>query len=99
MTSNPTPERPTGIHGTRARLLALGDNVMDIYPQQGLMYPGGNAVNVAVHAQRLGAQAAYLGAVGTDRAGGVVLGALRSEGVDTALTRIVDGPNATAVVQ
>jgi fructoselysine 6-kinase len=81
------------------RLLAVGDNVVDQYPQQGVMYPGGNAVNVAVHARRVGARAAYLGAVGTDRAGDVVLSALRAEGVDTALTRIVEGPNAAAVVQ
>ena len=51
------------------------------------MYPGGNAVNVAVHARRNGATSAYLGAVGTDRAGQVVLAALEEEGVDTTLTR------------
>ena len=44
------------------------------------MYPGGNAVNVAVHARRNGATSAYLGAVGTDRAGQVVLAALRGGG-------------------
>jgi sugar/nucleoside kinase (ribokinase family) len=99
MTSHPTPDPPSnGSHGIRPRLLAVGDNVVDVYPQQGVMYPGGNAVNVAVHAKRQGAQAAYLGAVGTDLAGEVVLGSLRAEGVDTSLTRIVDGPNAAALV-
>ena len=63
------------------------------------MYPGGNAVNVAVHARRNGATSAYLGAVGTDRAGHVVLAALEEEGVDTTLTRRVDGPNAYADVR
>ena len=63
------------------------------------MYPGGNAVNVAVHARRNGATSAYLGAVGTDRAGQVVLAALEEEGVDTTLTRQVDGPNAYADVR
>lgn len=98
MISDHTPERPTSRHDGSPRLLAIGDNVVDEYPQQAVMYPGGNAVNVAVHAQRLGANAAYLGAVGTDYAGTVVLGALRAEGVDTSLTRVVDGPNARAVV-
>ncbi len=82
-----------------AHLLTVGDNVVDRYPQRGFFYPGGNAVNVAVHTRRLGAPAAYIGAVGTDEAGEVVLGSLRAEGVDTTRTRVVDGPNAYAVVQ
>jgi fructoselysine 6-kinase len=98
MTSHSTPAATADGHGTSVRLLAVGDNVVDQYPQQGVMYPGGNAVNVAVHARRVGAEAAYLGAVGTDRAGDVVLDALKAERVDTALTRIVEGPNAAAVV-
>ncbi len=81
-----------------AHLLTVGDNVVDQYPQRGSFYPGGNAVNVAVHARRLGAEAAYIGAIGTDRAGDVVLGSLREEGVDTSHTRVVEGPNAHAVV-
>jgi fructoselysine 6-kinase len=80
------------------RLLAVGDNVVDQYPERGLFYPGGNAVNVAVHARRLGASSSYIGAVGTDRAGDAVLASLRDEGVDTSRTRVVDGPNAYAVV-
>jgi fructoselysine 6-kinase len=80
------------------RLLTVGDNVVDQYPQQGLLYPGGNAVNVAVHSRRLGAESAYIGAVGSDSAGALVLGALRAEGVDTSRTRVQDGANAYAVV-
>jgi fructoselysine 6-kinase len=80
------------------RLLTVGDNVVDQYPQQGLFYPGGNAVNVAVHARRLGAESAYIGRLGTDAAGAVVLDALRREGVDTTRTRVSDGANAFAVV-
>ena len=34
-------------------LLTVGDNVVDQYPERGVLYPGGNAVNVAVHARRL----------------------------------------------
>jgi fructoselysine 6-kinase len=64
-----------------------------------LFYPGGNAVNVAVHAVRLGFGSAYIGAVGTVPAGEVVLNSLRKEGVDTARIRVVDGPNAYAVVE
>jgi sugar/nucleoside kinase (ribokinase family) len=99
MTSTTPPAAAANGHAAYVRLLAVGDNVVDQYPQQGVMYPGGNAVNVAVHARRVGARAAYLGAVGTDRAGAVVLDALRAERVDAALTRVVEGPNAAAVVE
>jgi fructoselysine 6-kinase len=89
----------SGRHGAVPSLLAVGDNVVDRYVEAGYMYPGGNAVNVAVHARRNGATSAYLGAVGTDRAGQVVLAALEEEGVDTTHTRQVDGPNAYADVR
>ena len=81
------------------RLLTLGDNVVDCYPDLGLMFPGGNALNVAVHARRLGADSAYVGAVGTDPAGDLVRQALTEEGVDTGLLRRVDGRTAHAVVR
>ncbi|HEX3003101.1 MAG TPA: PfkB family carbohydrate kinase [Angustibacter sp.] len=81
------------------QLLAVGDNVVDRYPDLGVMYPGGNAVNVAVHARRCGAVAGYVGALGTDLAGRCVLDALAAEGVDTSLVRVVDGPNAYAEVR
>ena len=80
------------------RLLAVGDNVVDRYVELGFMYPGGNAVNVAVHARRVGRRRHTSGCLGTDAAGEAVLQALRAEGVDTSLTRIVNGPNASADV-
>ena len=46
------------------KLIALGDNVIDYYHNTQECFPGGNAVNVAVHAARLGAQAEYLGSLG-----------------------------------
>lgn len=85
--------------GPNMDVLAVGDNVVDRYPAQSLMYPGGNAVNVAVHARRCGALTGYIGAVGTDAAGRTVLDALVQEGVDTSLLRVVDGPNAYADVR
>ena len=48
------------------KLIALGDNVIDYYHNTQECFPGGNAVNVAVHAARLGAQAEYLGSLGDD---------------------------------
>ncbi|ADV65743.1 PfkB family carbohydrate kinase [Deinococcus maricopensis] len=73
------------------RLLGLGDNTVDLYLASNTMYPGGNAVNVAVLTARLGHDASYLGTVGDDPAGHLLLNALRAERVDTTRTRQVPG--------
>jgi fructoselysine 6-kinase len=78
---------------------AVGDNVADIYPSLGRLFPGGNAVNVAVAARRAGMDAAYVGAVGTDEAGRAIKEALDDEGVRTDRLRVLEGPNAHSVVE
>jgi len=80
------------------RLLGLGDNTVDTYVDRGLQFPGGNAVNVAVQARRLGAETGYLGCLGSDQAGKLLSDALRQEGVDTARCRIRPGANARAFI-
>lgn len=80
------------------RLLGLGDNTVDTYVDRGLQFPGGNAVNVAVQARRLGAETGYLGCLGSDEAGRLLSDALRQEGVDTARCRMRPGPNARAFI-
>lgn len=80
------------------RICGVGDNVVDRYPQRGLMYPGGNALNVAVHAARLGAESAYLGVTGNDTAGAHIRAALAAEGLRLDRLRTADGPNAYATV-
>jgi len=69
---------------TRLRVLGLGDNTVDTYVDRHLQFPGGNAVNVAVLCRRLGAQASYLGCLGSDEAGDVLRAALAAEGVEQA---------------
>jgi fructoselysine 6-kinase len=80
-------------------LVAIGDNVTDCYVDRGEMYPGGNSVNVAVHAARAGTRTAYIGVVGDDERGGQLSGALEAEGVDTSMVRAVPGATAYAVVR
>lgn len=48
------------------RVIGFGDNVVDRYTNQRVMFPGGNAVNFAVYAKRIGLDAAYLGVFGND---------------------------------
>jgi fructoselysine 6-kinase len=79
------------------RLLGLGDNTIDTYVDAGLQFPGGNAVNVAVMARRLGAEASYLGCWGDDEGGALLDVALRTEGVDLShVRRVVGGETARA---
>ncbi len=66
------------------KLIALGDNVIDEYRNTGESFPGGNAVNVAVHASRLGADAEYLGAFATDKYADIVREALKQNDVTYA---------------
>ncbi len=81
------------------RLVGVGDNVVDRYRHLGTMFPGGQAVNVAVFARRCGMEAAYVGAVGDDLAGRHVLAALHGEGVATDRVRVVPGANAYAEIE
>ena len=81
------------------RLIGVGDNTVDTYLHERRRYPGGNAVNVAVHAHRLGAEAAYLGSLGDDARGDLIRAALSAEGVDISRCQIhPDAANAFAEV-
>ena len=80
------------------KLAGVGDNVVDRYRDLGRMFPGGQALNVAVYARRSGIDAAYVGALGDDSAGQGVLRAIRAEQLDDSHVRVVHGPNAFAEV-
>ncbi|MEW9668395.1 PfkB family carbohydrate kinase [Ammoniphilus sp. 3BR4] len=81
------------------KLIGIGDNVVDYYQDQGLMYPGGNALNVAVRSKRNGAEAcAYLGLMGNDPSAELVTKSASQEGIDISRVRRVFGPNGEAVV-
>lgn len=71
-----------------ARILGLGDNCIDIYVDQDIQFPGGNALNVSVFCKHLGADAAYLGCIGRDVLGDLIQNALNKEGIDTSHLRV-----------
>lgn len=75
------------------RLLGIGDATVDIYLSQGMQYPGGNTVNVAVQAHRCGMAASWLGCLGRDMLGDLVYASLVAEGLDVSHVRRIDGPN------
>jgi len=60
---------------------------------------GGKGANQAVAASRLGADVAFIGAVGTDTAGALAVESLEAEGVDcTAVARIADASSGIALI-
>lgn len=71
------------------KLLGLGDNVVDRYRNKGWMFPGGNAVNVAAHASKLGLEAAYLGRLADDEEGIIIQESLHDLHVDITHCDIV----------
>lgn len=81
------------------KIIGIGDNVVDYYQDLGLMFPGGNALNVAVLCKRSGAsQASYIGILGTDKAGDHVLACLEEESIDMTRIRRAIGLNGEAIV-
>jgi fructoselysine 6-kinase len=82
-----------------ASLLGVGDNTFDRYIDQGTMYPGGNSVNVPVFYRRHGGKAAYLGWIGNDRRGILLLEALRDEDIDFSRCKVVDHPTGRCDIE
>ncbi len=77
----------------------VGDNCMDVYLSRQESYPGGNPVNVAVYLKRLGADASYIGWVGTDDYGGQMRRALRDKGIDVGHLHQQEGQTAVTYVE
>ncbi|QRG70048.1 PfkB family carbohydrate kinase [Brevibacillus choshinensis] len=81
------------------RLIAIGDNVVDYYKDRGEIFPGGNALNVAVLGKRYqAAVSSYIGIIGNDRAAEHVKQTLLLENIDISRLRQAFGPNGEAVV-
>ena len=81
------------------QIIGVGDNVFDVYENLGVAYPGGNAVNCAVSAARLGAEASYCGAIADDSWGKAMQASLRSESVDLSLCCTIKGGTTKLVRQ
>lgn len=81
------------------KVIGIGDNVCDMYVDSNEMFPGGQALNFAVYAKKLGASAAYLGVFGSDDAARHVIHTLDALGVDRSYCRHYEGENGFAVVR
>lgn len=81
------------------KIAAVGDNCIDDYFQTGRAYPGGNPVNVSVYAVRLGLEASYTGAVGSDENGRLLRQSLAARGVDVSCLHTLPGRTAVTRVE
>jgi fructoselysine 6-kinase len=68
---------------------------VDLYPQQGKHYPGGNALNQAVRFAQMGHHTAFVGALGADWPGDQLTALLAAESVDVSHVHRIRGRTAT----
>ncbi|MEV7632757.1 PfkB family carbohydrate kinase [Microbacterium sp. NPDC089318] len=81
------------------KLLGFGDNIVDRFVDREIEYPGGNAVNVAVYARRLGAHAEYLGVFGDDERGRFLRASIEDAGVPTTRSIVRNGESGVSTLQ
>ena len=79
-------------------IACIGDSCVDHYEALGQKFPGGNPVNFAVYLRRLGASSSFVGAVGSDEDGALVLEALSAKGVDVSHVQVLEGPTSSTTV-
>ncbi|MGD1816153.1 MAG: fructoselysine 6-kinase [Pleomorphochaeta sp.] len=83
------------------RLATIGSNCIDFYSnyENGKAFPGGGPVNMAVYATRIGEKASYIGIVGSDEYGELMIKAISDKGVDISHLHSVPGKTAVTQVQ
>ena len=80
------------------KVIGIGDNVCDKYLETSTIYPGGNAMNFAVFARKMGYESAYLGSFGDDVVGKHVSSVAKELGLDLSHCRFISGENGLARV-
>ncbi len=83
------------------KLAAVGSNCIDFYKniENGKVYPGGGPVNMAVYTVRNGGEASYIGPVGSDEYGKIMLEAIKAKGVDISHMHVKPGKTALSEVE
>ena len=71
------------------RIACFGESCVDINYIDGMIMPGGNSVNVAVYSSMLGHEAAYIGSVGDDEFGKLVMDSMDKFGIDQSRIKVV----------
>ena len=77
------------------KVVAIGDNCIDLYEKLNRYYATGNAVNFAVNMKKLGINTAVISTTGNDKYGKIMIDTLKQEGIDLSHFKVKEG--ATAV--
>lgn len=80
------------------KVLGLGDNVCDVYLHTNTMYPGGQALNFAANAKKLGADADFMGDFGEDAIADHIKKVIDELGIGRSHCRTYQGENGFARV-
>lgn len=80
------------------KFIGIGDNVCDKYVHQGIMYPGGQALNFSVYAHMLGHMASYMGVFGNDEVAKYIIQTLDGIGIEHKRCRQYPGENGYSKV-
>ena len=64
------------------KICIVGDNCVDLYPVQTKKFVGGNGVNTAFTFQRNGIHFGYLGMIGNDEDGKLIIETLYKETIE-----------------
>lgn len=94
VTTNTLAKLHDGKKERHLKIIAIGDNVVDLYPADKKMFLGGHAANTAAFATMMGLDSAYLGTFGNDARGDFARRTLIELGVDLSHSLQYDGPNA-----
>lgn len=81
------------------KIATAGDNCIDVYEELNEFFPGGNPVNVAVYFSRLGGKSSYIGCVGKDKYGKIMINSLKGKGIDISHLKRLDGNTAITKVK
>ena len=81
------------------KVVGVGDNTVDIYVDNRECFPGGNCVNFSVFASRLGAQASYIGVLGSDENGDFLAKAMHNEKVNLKRVRFSKKRNSYTFIR
>ena len=83
----------------KVSVLGIGVATLDIYVNQGRMYPGGNEYNVACNAALLGAEAGFLGVFAKNQAGEILEQTLKDRAVCISMCRHEEGSSGYSLVE
>ena len=81
------------------KVIGVGDCMVDKNLTNGMMYPGGQALNIAVNTKLCGAQSAFIGAFGDDYIADHMKKTMDEIGLDYSHSHFYHAPNAFAATK